>query len=240
MISSSWLHLKSDVIIRVFLSCWNKTKSSLWWKYEQANEFILNVEVFLDNTEKFNYIFVWAPYSYSSFLLPLIQNVNQNACPWYVCWQDLVCFKTPPVKCVFLANKTVSIQLHSHMELVNQMPMNNKLWKYNKHLQHLHFQPSMQNTWLWSIQLNNMIMPLKWVFMKITERKNKGKSKKPFCHYNLNWHIWLHIKAHLLATSLPATMDVQDKKLFIFILLCYLVAPFRNVINIINKFLKIR
>ena len=90
MISSSWLHLKSDVIIRVCLSCWNKTKLSLWWKYEQANKFIINVQVLLHDTVTFNFIFVWAPYSYSSFLLPLIQNVNQNAGPWYVCLQDLV------------------------------------------------------------------------------------------------------------------------------------------------------
>jgi hypothetical protein len=31
---------------------------------------------------------------------------------------------------MFLANNIVSGQLHSHMEAVNQMPKNNKLWKY--------------------------------------------------------------------------------------------------------------
>jgi len=54
--------------------------------------------------------------------------------------------KTPHVEGLFLANNIISIQLHSHIELVNQMPMNNKLWKYNKYLLHLHFQAPMQNT----------------------------------------------------------------------------------------------
>ena len=68
------------------------------------------------------------------------------------CW-SLICLftrpgilKKPPIECLFLANNIVSIQLHSHMELVNQMPMNNKLWKYNKYLLHLHLQPPTQNT----------------------------------------------------------------------------------------------